>query len=97
MTFKEITKMEPRLRQLYNEARQVNATDEYFCANDTWYRRFKPRLMRLVGWYAENPELRTCKAYDVAYDTIYDQLPGCRNCACIRLEDIAAFSQRVPN
>ena len=25
----------------------------------------------------------TCEAYDCAYQTIYDQLPNCRNCACL--------------
>ena len=97
MTFEEIAKLEPRLKQLYNEARQVKATSEYFCANEVWYNEFKPRLMRLAGWHAANPELRTSEAYDLAYDAIYNQLPSCRNCACIRLEDIAAFSKRLPN
>ena len=61
MAFNEITKIEPRLRQLCNEARKVKATE----------------------------------AYDVAYNTIYDQLPGCRDCSCIRLEGIATFRERM--
>ena len=51
-----------------------------FCANDVWYRpgSFKSRLVRLAGWWAEKPELRTSEAYDVAYDELYQQLPDCR-------------------
>ncbi|OQA06041.1 MAG: hypothetical protein BWY65_02297 [Firmicutes bacterium ADurb.Bin373] len=82
MTFKRIAKIEPRLQALYDEARQVKARGRNFCANQVWYSRFKPQLILLVGWNAENPQLRTPAAYDVAYRTIYRTLPHCRNCFC---------------
>jgi hypothetical protein len=31
---------------------------------------------------ATDPRLRTSEAYDVAYETIYNALPDCRNCGC---------------
>ncbi|OPX90289.1 MAG: hypothetical protein A4E53_01175 [Pelotomaculum sp. PtaB.Bin104] len=84
MTFKQLTKIEPRLQQLYNEARKVKVKDDSFCANSVWYRQFKPRLLELVGFGAAWPELQSPTAYDVAYQTIYNALPNCgKRCSCI--------------
>lgn len=80
-TWEELVALEPRLAELYTEARAVRRTRR-FCANAVWVRQFKPRLLRLAGWYAEKPELRTTGAYDVAYRTLYAALPDCRGCLC---------------
>jgi hypothetical protein len=53
-----------------------------FCANDIWYDEIKPVLVKLVGWSARNPALRTTEAYDVAYQYLYNLLPDCRDCGC---------------
>lgn len=56
---------------------------EHFCANNVWYEHFKPRLFPLVGWECRNPEIRTQEAWDLAYETIYEALPPCRDCLCL--------------
>jgi hypothetical protein len=85
--FGELSEQEPRLAALERDIQAVKDTGgAWFCANDHWYLRFKPQLMKLVGWGAEQPELRTCEAYDVAYDTLLALLPDCRECPCIQFE-----------
>jgi hypothetical protein len=87
LPFRELCRREPRLATLERDVRSV--TDNggaWFCANDWWYGRFKPRLVKLVGFGADEPELRTTEAYDVAYDALYEQLPDCRSCRCFRLD-----------
>ncbi|MHB8084260.1 MAG: hypothetical protein ACYDHZ_00340 [Dehalococcoidia bacterium] len=86
MNWNKLKKLEPRLQVLYEKAKKVDSgSDEHFCANDIWFRQFKPELSLLVGWYRENPptELQTEISYDIAYQTIYDQLTGCRRCGCL--------------
>lgn len=85
MTWDEITELEPELAHLLLFAKWVKDDKQtpYFCANEIWYRLFKPRLMQLVGWEAANPVLAGETEYDTAYDMIYDTLPGCRNCGCM--------------
>lgn len=79
---------EPRLQSLYNEAHEItgncyNDGKAWFCANEIWYTRFKPRLLQLVGWEAKDPRLKTQEAYDTAYEKIYNRLPDCSGCSCI--------------
>lgn len=84
--FSELATIEPRLAELLKEARAVkDPGGRSFCANHVWYKRggFKDRLIKLVGWYANDPRLKTSEAYDVAYRKIYDVLPACRNCNCL--------------
>jgi hypothetical protein len=89
VTFGRLCRQEPRLRKLYDEARAVgdDGSAGHFCANAVWFgygghRGLKVRLVQLVGFQAEAPELRTTEAYDVAYQTIYAALPNCRGCLC---------------
>jgi hypothetical protein len=79
MTFAELSVLEPRIGDLLKEARRVDVDSDTFCANAVWYRRFKPRLLLLVGWEAEDPTLRSSEAYDAAYEAIYEALPDCRH------------------
>jgi hypothetical protein len=96
LTFEQLCELEPRLLDLLNEARAIkdNRRKRSFCANQVWYgwrghEGFKPRLLDLVGFRRKHdgsdPRLATSRAYDVAYHTIYDALPDCRNCACVAL------------
>ncbi len=80
--FEKMCIIEPQLQQLYDEMRQVDGTDKHFCANDVWYRQFKPRLFFLVGYHAENRKLSGERHYDIAYQTLYNLLPPCRECCC---------------
>ena len=83
--WEKLVKLEPRLKDLFKEAKAISGADEHFCANDIWYDYFKPQVSALVGNYREDPpeELQTTHAYDVAYQTIYNQLPYCRKCGCM--------------
>lgn len=91
----ELTRLEPRLQELLEEARAIkdDGTTPSFCANRIWYgtraredRGFKGRLELLVGWNASkgSPDVLTSHtAYDAAYRIIYSALPDCRNCLCV--------------
>jgi hypothetical protein len=81
--FKEQCKIEQRLKRLAEEIKAVDGSDPHFCANRIWYDRFKPLVCLLAGFDAENPELRTMKDYDAAYQTLYSMLPDCRDCLCL--------------
>jgi hypothetical protein len=87
-TWAELVKAEPKLGELLAEAQAVkdDGRTPSFCANRIWYAPggFKDRLCRLVGWDRKgHPVLGTMQAYDVAYETIYDALPDCRDCWCL--------------
>jgi hypothetical protein len=94
MPFAEIRKIEPALaeleRRIKAHARKHRGAERY-CANRWWYgywdpdRRggFRREMKALVGWSAANPELRTSKAHDAAYEHLYRLLPNCRNCGCL--------------
>lgn len=91
-TWAQLVALEPRLQALLDEAKSVDGSDEHFCANRVWYGNarnrngIKERLCRLVGWdvrrHGGSALLSSEAAYDVAYETIYDALPGCRECGC---------------
>jgi hypothetical protein len=86
ITWAEITRIEPRLDALFEEARAVKYDPE-FCTNRIWYELFKPRLVHLVGHEARDTRIGTMRAYDIAYDKIYNALPPCPNCfmsQCLR-------------
>lgn len=85
--FCRLAAIEPRLIDLaarVGAIRDDQATP-WFCANDIWYRQYKPSVERLAGHYAEtlHPRLRTSEAYDIVYDALYELLPHCRNCGCL--------------
>lgn len=90
LSFQQICDLEPRLQELFNEAKAVqdDPSKESFCANTVWYgysgqKGFRPRVVELVGYNATNPQLATNEAYDTAYQVIYEALPPCRNCICL--------------
>jgi hypothetical protein len=85
--FAALMRIEPELAGMLAEIQAIRPRGRNFCANDVWYRVYKPRLLRLVGWESGKAELQSMQAYDVAYQTLYDALPACRRCACARLSD----------
>jgi hypothetical protein len=87
LSWSQLTRLEPRLCLLHAEVSRVRDTREsrWFCANREWFSRFKAQMCRLVGWsrIGGGPDvLYTPEAYDLAYQTLYDLLPNCRNCGC---------------
>ena len=89
-TWEELAALEPRLADLLAEIRRERPGPRS-CANARWlgYGRwrgmgYKPRMARLVGWYAAgaDPRLRTPDADEAAYAARYDALPDCDGCAC---------------
>jgi len=101
LTWDDLIVLEPFLGQLLAEIEAVHddPTERYFCANELWYGYnrfrgcgFKQSLSLCVGRHRDNhelgfapPELCTSTAYDVAYEKLYNALPDCRNCLCMKL------------
>ncbi|MDP9358961.1 MAG: hypothetical protein M3Q71_13250 [Chloroflexota bacterium] len=89
-TWNDLVRAEPQLAVLRSEVERITARDgQRFCANAVWYGYngqpgIKPKLIRLVGFRAENPDpvLHTMVAYDTAYETLYALLPDCWDCDC---------------
>lgn len=82
-----IAKLEPRLNTVLAAARDVRDTGGgTFCANTAWGQDggLKDQMEPLVGWDRKNKGgfIATSDAYDIAYETIYNALPDCRNCIC---------------
>ena len=83
-TWLEIIAIEPGLKDLFIEAQNEKdpGNTPGYCANNIWYRKYKPRLVDLVGYCGVNLEIASEFDYGTAYRKIYNQLPGCRNCQC---------------
>lgn len=86
LTWSTLISLLPELERMRLRAAAVAPGDDpEFCANDVWFERFKPDVVRLVGWEtrSSNPILQTSEAYSLAYQTIYNELPSCgRQCGC---------------
>lgn len=82
--------LEPRLAVLEAELASIareHGEDPNWCANEVWYgygtrKSYRDGMSALAGWSAERPALRTRAAYDLAYEYLYELLPGCRECFC---------------
>ena len=42
--------LEPRVKDLFEEAKAVRPKGPHFCANWLWLNEIKPKLLPLVGW-----------------------------------------------
>jgi len=69
MDFISMCKIEPRLADLEQEIVSFRETKRRLGAyvDRDWYRHFKPRMIRLVGFMAENEALANAECYDTAY------------------------------
>jgi hypothetical protein len=81
LTFKDLATLEPRLAQLYIEAKQQEQHfpkhTQQWTRDRVWYRDFKPRMIWLVGFMVkEEGILQSSEAYDLAYKTISEALDG---------------------
>ena len=87
VTWKMLAAYEPRLAAMLEEAKKIDGSDARFCANEVWFMGgMKDRVIALAGWEAPVTApawMRGQSAYDVAYQTIYDALPPCRDCFCM--------------
>ena len=86
ITWEKLVAIEPRLDELLKEIEAIkDPGGPSFCANDIWYRQYKPRFLKLVGWAAEKDDsvIKTEKAYNLAYKKLYHSLPDCRDCGCL--------------
>ncbi|NUQ57697.1 MAG: hypothetical protein HUT38_04420 [Candidatus Paceibacter sp.] len=84
LTWETIVAIDPFFDDLLHEIEGIKP-GERFCANDTWYKKYKPIILNRVGWYAPNyvPEiLKIERAYDLVYQRLYDALPDCKGCGC---------------
>ncbi len=89
-TWDDLVRAEPRLAVLRAEVERITAGDgQRFCANECWYGfngqpGIKPKLVRLVGFLAENLDLvlHSMMSYDLAYRELYELLPDCWDCDC---------------
>ena len=86
ITWEELIAIEPALQEMLTEISHIEDASPSFCANQTWFDQYDERMGWLVGWYATkaNPRLRTSDAYDLAFEKLYNALPDCRDCNCVR-------------
>lgn len=85
ITWEQIIELEPMLLTLYSAAMRADKGGVSFCKPYAWYGEggFKEQLLCLVGHQRieDEPEiLNLADAYDIAYQTILDAIPPCRNC-----------------
>jgi hypothetical protein len=96
----EYIQLEPRLLELYNQAKVAGSDNPCFCAMEAWDGvhweppTFKERLTELVGWFRhgvldskEKEVLHTSKAFDICYTMILYALPPCRKCSGHQTEE----------
>ena len=59
MTFQDLVKLEPQLQQLADRIIEETAdAGAGFCANEAWYARYKPVLLKLAGYQTTQPPKR---------------------------------------
>ncbi len=86
LTWDMLAGLEPLLGRMLHNARNADGyrSGEQFCRESVWYRELKPQLVRIVGHCRPDyhPILATSSAYELAYHTLLQALPPCRNCRC---------------
>lgn len=81
MTWDQICKIEPKVKDLYLKAKSYKPKSG-FCANKIWYGNcgnngLRDEVISLVGFESKNEILRTSEVYDLVYEKIYKALPDC--------------------
>jgi len=86
LTWEKITALDDDLKFLYEDALVAEYEKEdfgYQCPKlHRWYRGYKPRMLRLVGFGRNQPpeELEGTEAYEICYHKICDALPCPEKC-----------------
>jgi hypothetical protein len=62
--YAKLCESEPQLAPLLLEVMREQPTTVQF------YRKIKPKLMKLAGWSAVNPGMKTSDAYDTVYEVL---------------------------
>lgn len=73
--------------KLVSAADKLAKNSETWCSNDYWYLKIKPIIVSNVGYCAKNDKLQGYDIYDEVYQNLYNDLPECRRCACIQLQN----------
>jgi len=77
LAFKFLCTQEPRLRELADDCRRYwlsHRSDSE--VERAWFLGFKPTMSQLVGHGAgaTSPELKSCQAYDLCYQALFNIL-----------------------
>ena len=72
MDFQTALLKEPRLVYLIYDANFYFGTVENDEKNRVWYEHYKPRMLKLVGFGAENKDLNSTEVYDMFYKYFID-------------------------
>ena len=69
LSFGEILLKEPRLISVINQAKEKKdiTPSNYVEKNKFWYKVLKPKMIKLVGFGAENTELSSTEIYELTY------------------------------
>ena len=68
LSLKEILLEEPRLLDLMNDGFKFSQHEQDFWKkSEYWYKCLKPKMLKLVGFQAENRNLKDCLTYDEIY------------------------------
>jgi len=69
------------LQTLEREVKRIKRQKlpENYCALDDWYNYIKPVMCNIVGYGAQNPELKNSSSYDAAYEYLLGLLPACKH------------------
>lgn len=96
MTWTDLIKLEPFLKTLYYSALQ-NQTHDDALLERLWYLTFKPVISYIVGYESIDPALRTCQAYDIVYDVIFQALQGnkLKNMDSENIQDIRKVAAEI--
>lgn len=70
--WEDLLDYEPELRALEKDVRNAEITKDNI--HWEWSKKFKPRLLRLVGFGARSKYLNSTWAYDTAYQHLYEIL-----------------------
>ena len=76
LTFSDMVKLEPRLAVLKEKCFVIWQAMRFSRREleRNWYLSIKPEMIKLVGFGAASPALRSCGAYDYAYQYLFNIL-----------------------
>jgi hypothetical protein len=74
MNFEQLCKIEPELAKLENDIFRYLKSKERGNVVEAWYRKFKPKMLLLVGYSAKNPKMQRADYYDVIYLHLFELL-----------------------
>ncbi len=70
MTYNQACELDPRIRTLESRIRKEIRDAWWQLPEQVWSTVYKPMIMRVVGWDAEIPELKSSLVYEMVYDRL---------------------------